>query len=312
MKILISGASGFVGKNLAFYLKDKGHEIVAISRRPAGNSEISWEQLLGDHSSVSNVDVFVHLAGKAHDLKSTSNAGEYFEINTELTKKFFDLFVKSNAGTFIFMSSVKAVADAVEGELKEEVVPDPKTPYGQSKQQAEQYILNGYLPVNKRVLVLRPCMIHGPGNKGNLNVLYNFAKKGIPYPLASFNNKRSFLSIVNLSFIVNNLITDAAVPGGVYNLSDDEPLSTNTVIQLLNEITGKKSRLLKISPAIIKTIAGLGDKLALPLNSEKLNKLTENYMVSNKKIKDALKISRMPVTSAEGLKVTFKSFLQKK
>ena len=312
MKVLISGASGFVGKNLTVFLKDNGHKIIAVSRNPETECEISWEQLLADYVSTSDVDVFVHLAGKAHDLRNTSDASEYFEINTELTKRFFDLFIKSDAATFIFMSSVKAAADTVEGELKEEVDPDPKTAYGQSKQQAEQYILHSDLPANKRVLILRPCMIHGPGNKGNLNQLYNFVKKGIPYPLAAFDNKRSFLSMVNLSFIINNLIINTDVPGGIYNLSDDESLSTNTVIQLLNEAIGRKSRLLKINRSIINSVAVLGDKFKLPLNSEKLKKLTESYMVSNKKIKNALKISRLPVSSAEGLKITFKSFLQDK
>jgi nucleoside-diphosphate-sugar epimerase len=312
MRILISGASGFVGKNLTVFLKDNGHEIIAISRNPEAKCEISWEQLLNDNSLIKDVDVFIHLAGKAHDLKNIADASEYFEINTELTKRFFDLFLKSDAATFIFMSSVKAAADTVEGELKEEVDPDPKTAYGQSKQQAEQYILNSDLPANKRVLILRPCMIHGPGNKGNLNQLYNFVKRGIPYPLAAFDNKRSFLSIANLGFIINNLVINSDVPGGIYNLSDDESLSTNTVIQLLNEAIGRKSRLFKINTSIINTVAVLGDKLKLPLNSERLKKLTESYVVSNKKIKNALKISRLPISSADGLKITFKSFIQDK
>lgn len=311
MKILISGANGFVGKNLTVFLKENGHQVIAISRNPIGETGISWDRLFNDATSGTGADVFIHLAGKAHDLKNTSNACEYFEINTELTKKFFDFFLKSDSGSFIFMSSVKAAADTVEGELKEEVDPDPKTPYGQSKRQAEQYILSSDLPVNKRVFILRPCIIHGPGNKGNLNLLYNFVKKGIPYPLAAFDNKRSFLSIANLSFVINNLIINPDVPGGIYNLSDDEPLSTNTVIQLLNGVIGRKSRLLKINQATIKTIAGLGDRLKLPLNSEKLKKLTESYMVSNEKIKNVLKISQLPVSSNEGLINTFKSFLQK-
>ncbi|HEY4197059.1 MAG TPA: nucleoside-diphosphate-sugar epimerase, partial [Mucilaginibacter sp.] len=119
-------------------------------------------------------------------------------------------------------------------------------------------------------------------------------------------------SVANLSFIINKLIINSDVPGGIYNLSDDESLSTNTVIQLLNESVGKKCRLLKINRSAINTIAVLGDKFKLPLNSERLKKLTESYMVSNKKIKSALKISRLPVSSAEGLKITFKSFIQDK
>jgi nucleoside-diphosphate-sugar epimerase len=301
-KIYITGSSGFVGANLSDYLKK--YTQFSICHLNLRKQNISKLELDSDST-------IIHLAGIAHDMKKTSDADKYFEINTELTKNIFDIFLQSAATNFIFMSSVKAVADKVSGILTEDSVSNPQTPYGQSKLQAENYILKFSTP-EKRVFILRPCMIHGPGNKGNLNLLYNFVKKGIPYPLAAFENKRSYLSISNLNFIINNLIINPDVPGGVYNLSDDEPFSTNAVIQLFNDAMGKKSRLWKISPIIIKVIASLGDKLKLPLNSEKLKKLTENYIVSNKKIKDVLKISRLPVSSAEGLKITIDSFLQDK
>jgi nucleoside-diphosphate-sugar epimerase len=89
----------------------------------------------------------------------------------------------------------------VEGVLTEEVEPKPLTHYGKSKLMAEEYILSQPLSVGKSYYILRPCMIHGPGNKGNLNLLYQIVQKGIPYPLAAFENKRSFLSIENLCFI---------------------------------------------------------------------------------------------------------------
>ena len=111
---------------------------------------------------------------------------------------------------------------------------DPKTPYGQSKQQAEQYIMSAKLPENKRVFIIRPCMIHGPGNKGNLNLLFSVVKKGIPYPLAAYKNKRSFLSIDNLCFAMQQLIIQP-IPSGIYQLSDDEALSTNDLISLIGE-----------------------------------------------------------------------------
>ncbi len=223
--------------------------------------------------------------------------------------RLFNLFLQSGARDFLYISSVKAVADSVSGVLDERATPDPKTPYGKSKLKAEEYLQSQKLPENKRLFILRPCMIHGPNNKGNLNLLYRFAKKGIPYPLASFENKRSFLSIDNLNFVIEKLINETAVAGGVYNVADDEPLSTNRVITLFNEILGKKNRLWKVNPFIIKALAGLGDKIKLPLNSSQLQKLTESYIVSNDKIKQALSISRLPVTSSEGLKSTIKSFV---
>lgn len=130
-------------------------------------------------------------AGKAHDTKNEGVAETYFTINTGLTRKVFDFFVKSSAKKFIFFSSVKAAADFVVGDkLTEEVIPTPKGPYGESKIAAENYIREGFesyrLQVTggeKQVYILRPCMIHGPGNKGNLNLLYNVVRKGLPWPL---------------------------------------------------------------------------------------------------------------------------------
>jgi nucleoside-diphosphate-sugar epimerase len=306
MKVLISGANGFVGKNLSACLQGSGHRLTAISRNPSGENQIGWEQVFNDQLLT---DVFIHLAGKAHDLKNEGRAQEYFTVNTDLTIRLFNLFLQSGASDFIYLSSVKAVADSVTGVLDENFTPDPKTPYGKSKLKAEEYLLSQKLPENKRLFILRPCMIHGPKNKGNLNLLYRFAKMGIPYPLASFENKRSFLSISNLNFVIGKLISDRAVSSGVYNVADDEPMSTNTVITLFNEILGKRNRLWRISPILIKALAGLGDKIRLPLNSSKLQKLTESYVVSNKKIKQALTINQMPVSSTEGLKITIKSFV---
>ena len=98
----------------------------------------------------------------------------------------YDAFLMSNSSVFIMLSSVKAVADDVVGPLREDCVPNPKTHYGKSKLLAELYILSKQIPHGKRVYVLRPCMIHGPNNKGNLDVLYKFVSKRIPWILGAF------------------------------------------------------------------------------------------------------------------------------
>lgn len=307
MKIIVSGGSGFVGSNIVERLRKKGIVVTNISREKSGDNVIGWEQFLKKPSAF-DFAVFIHLAGKAHDTKNTSKADEYFDINTELTRKVFDIFLKSGASKFIFMSTVKAAADTVDGILTEDVIPAPKTPYGQSKLEAEKYILNNDLPAGKRIFILRPCMIHGPGNKGNLNLLYKFVTKRVAYPLAAFDNKRSFLSIDNLGYVVEQMVISDAIPGGIYNVADDEPLSTNKVVKIIAETSGIKDKLLNINPRLIRTIAKIGDKLHLPLNSERLKKLTESYIVSNVKLKDALHISNLPLSSEEGLRLTIQSF----
>lgn len=296
MKIQITGATGFVGQNLLNYLENHNFATASLSLRKE-DWKINFD---------TKADAIIHLAGKAHDTKNTSEASDYFKINTELTKELFNVFLQSEAKDFIYFSSVKAAADEVIGILDENVSPNPKTTYGISKLKAEEYILSKELPQGKRVFIIRPCMIHGPGNKGNLNLLYGFAKKGLPYPLASYENKRSFLSIENLCFAVEQLLVQD-IASGIYQFADDESLSTNEVIELAGKSLGKKTKMWKISKALIDAVAKAGDSLKLPLNSERLQKLTENYVVSNDKIVKAMG-KPFPVSSREGLLKTFESF----
>ena len=224
MNILITGATGFVGQNLVSSL-NKNHKIVIKSYRYKSEQKIEVNQ-----------DVIVHLSGKAHDLKKSSNTNKYLEANFELTKQLYDGFLRSKTSkTFIFISSVKAVADSVLDLLTEEYIPTPKTDYGISKLAAENYIINKKPTENKRFFILRPCMIHGPNNKGNLNLMYSLVRKKIPWPLGNYKNKRSFLSIDNFNFVIREIINDVSIDSGIYNLADDESLSTNCLVALASE-----------------------------------------------------------------------------
>jgi len=181
---------------------------------------------------------------------------------------------------------VKAAADRVvetgraPSLLTEDIIPHPIGPYGESKIKAEEYIqsqlsiINCQLSIKKSVYILRPCMIHGPGNKGNLNLLYKVVSKGIPWPLGAFENRRSFMNIRNLSYIVEQFILQNP-ESGIY---------------------------------FITCIAQIGTFCKLPFNSERLRKLTENYVVSNQKMKTALEITHLPVDVRTGLKHTLETF----
>jgi len=373
-RILITGVNGFVGSNLVAALFNN-HQIYGLDivtpQKEGVVKTFTWKDL----NSLPEIDVIIHLAGKAHDTKSQTNAQIYFDINTRLTQKIYDWFLTSNAKKFIFFSSVKAAADRVEGDiLTEDVVPSPKGPYGESKIAAENYILSKEPPTPKgekeesqepgtknqesdgksifsttdyllpmkletyrlceitdsllptingvgdipplrdyqlsTTYILRPCMIHGPGNKGNLNLLYQVVKKGIPYPLGAFENRRSFTSIDNLSFVISELI-EKDIPGGIYNVGDDESLSTNELIALMAKTMNKPNRTWKWNKSFVEVIARAGTILHLPLNTERLNKLTENYVVSNDKLKKALGIKKMPVTAKDGFIKTIQSFENK-
>ena len=301
---IITGNKGFVGSNLEKYLILQKKQIIGVSRNSSGN-EVNYENLnLEKRKSIKS---FIHLAGKAHDLKNTSEDNDYFEVNTELTKRLFDQFLVSDCEVFIYMSSVKAVADNVEGKLDENFEPIPVTAYGRSKLAAENYILSKNIPEDKRVYILRPCMIHGPNNKGNLNLLYSFVSKGIPYPFGKYTNRRSFTSVDNLCFIINELIDNVKIESGIYNVADDASLSTIDLVQMISEVLNKPTRILKLPKLFVRLLAKIGDFLPIPINSERLQKLTENYEVSNLKIKKAIK-KQLLLSSKEGIKKTIASF----
>lgn len=311
MKILITGIHGFVGGNLVRALGASneiyGLDIVAPEKEGVLRT-FSWQDL--EAGRVPQVDAVIHLAGKAHDLKNAAGPEVYFKVNTGLTQQVYDWFRASTARKFVFFSSVKAAADFVPGDvLTEDIVPNPVGPYGESKIKAENYI-QAHPAEGKQVYILRPCMIHGPGNKGNLNLLFGVVKKGIPWPLGAFENRRSFTSVANLCFAIGGLLS-RNVPSGIYNMGDDEALSTNELIAVICKALGRKPRIWRLPKGLMKGLAHAGDLLHLPLNSERITKLTENYVVSNAKIKQALGIDRMPLRAAEGLEATIRSFNEK-
>ena len=309
MNILITGSSGFVGKNISEYLNVGSFKLYSLDRlynnSTLFNKSFTWENFYELESY--SFDVIIHLAGIAHDIKNSTKPEAYYEINYGLTKRIFDFFLKSNSHKFIFFSSIKAVLDKTEIKLNEDVIPNPQTPYGLSKLKAENYIIDK-ISNNKISFILRPCMIHGPGNKGNLNLLTNFIKFFKFWPLYNFDNKRSFCSIDNLCFLLERLITNKHLHTSIFNISDDEAISTNDLVQIIANSLSIKLGVFKIPKIIIQLIASIGDFLYLPINTHKLEKLTESYVVSNNKIKRALKINNLPIGSKDGIEKTLKSF----
>ena len=315
MKILITGVHGFVGSNLVKALSKEhiiyGLDIISPIKEGV-RFTFGWDYL-DLKNEIPEVDAIIHLAGKAHDTKNQTETDTYFKINRDLTIKVFDYFSSHpNIKKFVFFSTAKAAADRVDGVLTEDVVPSPVGPYGESKIAAEQYILNTMKSrpdefKDRGVYVFRPCMIHGPGNKGNLNLLYNVVKKGIPWPLGAFENRRTFTSVENICFAVNGVLAKE-VESGIYNMGDDEALSTNELIEEICKSLGKKAHIWKLPKGVMIGVAKIGGALHLPLNSDRLQKLTENYVSSNEKIKKDIGVAKMPVDARTGLQATLKSF----
>jgi nucleoside-diphosphate-sugar epimerase len=291
-KILLSGASGFVGINLSKFLIDLDYCVDSVNIKS------------GIHPSIlENCDVFIHLAGIAHDVKGKYTYEDYLSANYKLTKDLYDIFLKSNAKIFIFFSSIKAVTDHSDEILTEKIFPNPKTSYGESKLLAENYILNHSCKENQKAFIIRPCMIHGKNNKGNLNDLYKFIKFGLPWPFGLYENKRSFCSIDNLLFVMEKLISIDNIQSGIYNIADSEPLSTNEVVAMIANSQNRKLNKINIPIKLIKLLGRLGDLFNLPFNSLKIEKLTQNFVVSNHEILKQINTS-LPLTAKEGLAKT--------
>ena len=298
MKIALFGSTGFVGQHLLDGLEA---EIIPVNIR-----KIAWESQIP-----ADVDAFINCIGKAHDHKGAATEHDFYFANYELVKVLFEEFLKSNAQIFIHISSIAAVEENERKEvLTENSVGNPQSHYGKSKKAAEEYLLKQSLPSGKKIFILRPTMIHGEGDKGNLTLLYKIISKGIPYPLGAFQNSRTFISVDNVVFLINEIIKKhTEMKGGVYHITDDEPLSTQKIIEIIGAAKGKKPLILSPPKFLINSLAKMGDMISLPINSKRLKKMTSNLIVSNQKIKKELHLDSLPMSAENGMKKTIESFI---
>lgn len=299
--VLITGYNGFIGRNLIKAMH--GHRIIGVDLQQSElvDKHLTWSEV----EKVCEIDVIIHLAGKAHDTENSNDSKEYYDVNVGLTEQIFKVFISSKAKKFIYFSSVAAVTDSLpSGEvLREETTPDPLTHYGKSKLAAEKYITEQVLPEDKQIYILRPSMVHGPGNRGNLPMLFKFIKRGFPWPLGAYNNQRTFTYIGNLMYVIQQLIEKTIEPG-TFQVVDDESISSNDLVRTIMKSLSRTVRIWYIPPFIINLLARIGDVFGLPINSFRLKKLTTSFEVSNKKIKNALRIDKMPFQAVDGLKMS--------
>lgn len=294
-KTIILGSSGFIGQNL-------------IKRNP--NSEGVSLRDGNWKNQISDAEVIINLVGKAHDHKGTATEQDFRYANVDLAKEIFNEFLKSNAKLLIHISSIAAQEEFESSKpLKEENQCHPFSSYGKTKREAEEWLLQQNLPVKKKLIILRPPMVHGEGDKGNLGLLYKLISKGIPYPLASFDNKRSFISIDNFSYFINQIIENKELlENGIYHISDDEAVSTKEIIEIIKKVENNNTLNLSLPKVLVKFLAKIGDIIPLPLNTKRLKKMTGNLEVSNQKIKNALGITQLPISAKKGIEITIKSF----
>ena len=242
MKVLVTGASGFLGLSQCTRLSREGYEVVACSRSrvdrpgifyvrsPELGPEADWSEALAD------VNAVVHLAGLAHITSEKSNPEtdkKYMRINAEGSRRLAEQCAAAGVKHIVFLSSSHAVAAASDDMLTDRTIPRPMTAYGRSKLAAEGAIKSVLADSDCAWTILRPPLVYGPGNQANFGLLVKLVQTGIPLPLASVRNRRSFIYVENLIDLIATCLGNPKAFGKTFYPSDGEDVSTPELIRAI-------------------------------------------------------------------------------
>ena len=304
-KILVTGATGFVGRNLIPALKKSGYDILC-----AVSKEVSWLdttqiiisrlELMEDWSTIlTGIDVIIHLAAKVHIMEGNVSFEEFFIVNSTATKKLAEQAAQYGVKRFIFLSSIKVNGEfTLKGlPFTEENMQNLVDPYARSKLLAEKNLLDIGEKSTMEIVILRPSLVFGPGVKANFLKMIQLVNKGFPLPFGGIKNKRTFVFIENLISAIQSVINEPKAANQVYLVADNESWSLPELLQFIAKKMNKKSRLITI-PGLLRLFKLLG-LTALS------TRLFGSLEVNNDKIKQQIGW-KPPVSSAEGLIKTIK------
>ena len=309
MIALVTGAAGFIGRHLCEKLKANGYAVAGLDLTPHKPAWCdTWHQVdITIHpegnppllNACDNIDVIFHLAGKVHALAEVkSDAAEYHLINTDGTKNLLLAAAQKKVRKFVFFSTIKVYGEKIPGlnnrlePISETTATIPDTPYGQSKLDAEKLTLDGGYIDN--ATVLRLCMVYGPGAKGNILKMIKTIKKGIPFLLPDFHNKRS---MVDVRDVVNAAVLAAESPQAkrqTYIISDGNAYSTRQIIDAIYHALGKFRWPVAVPSWIFAMLGGTGDIIGkirgrrFIFDSDALNKISGSAWFSSSKIEHEL------------------------
>lgn len=299
-KVLVTGATGFVGRSLVPALVASGYDVLcAVSKTvdwlKAPQVVINRIELMDDWSAVlPGVDVIVHLAAKVHVMEGNVSLAEFCKVNSDATRSLAEQAAQSGVKRFVFMSSIKVNGEftLTGAPFTEDNALDIDDPYGKSKLIAEQSLLELSHKTSMDVVILRPSLIFGPGVKANFLKMMNLVNKGLPLPFARIDNKRSFVFIDNLVSAIQTVIVEPQAANQVFLVADNEAWSLSGLLNCIAEKMGKKSRLFFV-PGLVFLFK------TLRLNAVG-TRLFGSLEVNNNKIKKQLGWAP-PVSSAEGI-----------
>ncbi len=275
MRILITGANGFIGRALCTALADTAHKVVACARNkldlevaryeyafvPVVNGNAEWQ------SSLADVDVVIHLAARVHVMCEplANPLDAYRETNVEGTMNLARQAAKAGVKRFIFISSIKVNGEQTPAGRPFTTfdVPDPQDPYGISKYEAEQGLLELAEETDMEVVIIRPPLVYGPGVKGNFSSMMQWVRAGWPLPLGAIDNRRSLVSLDNMISLIMTCIDHPAAENQIFLASDGEDLSTSDLLRRLADAAGVPSRLIPVPVGVLSTGLSLIGKEAI-------------------------------------------------
>lgn len=272
MRVLVTGASGFVGSPLCRHLSQSGINVRAVVRNPSIPvvPPAEWETfVLGEinestdwRQALTGVDVVIHAAARVHVMRDRSEdpLAEFRRVNTTGTEHLARQAARLGVQRVVYLSSIKVNGENTEpfAPFRETDSPNPQDPYGISKLEGEVALKNVASETGLEVVIVRPPLVYGPHVRGNVATMLSLAYRGIPLPLGSIANSRSFLAVENLCSFLHQCITSPAAAGETFLVSDGRALSTPELFRLLSAGMGKRARLYSIPDRLLKTVCTVG------------------------------------------------------
>lgn len=316
-KVLLTGASGFVGSELLRQLLREGFSVRAISRTkpdidvPAHEGQYEWQFFdLSDTKSnfkslLTDIDIVMHVAAQAHKMGKLSEEtkNQFRTTNTLATKELVNASLSNKVGKFLFLSTIKVNGEtSAGGVIRATDKPNPGDHYAQSKYDAEVLLREAAAGTGMKYYILRPPLVYGENVKANFRKLINLVSKGLPLPLGSIENKRSLIYLGNLVDIMMRCVRSTNLPEGTYLVKDID-ISTSDLIREIANALNEKVMLVNISPKILTFVASLVDK------RDVAERLTGSLIVDDTDIRE--KLSWLPpVPFREAMKITTKSLVK--
>ncbi len=292
--ILVTGATGFVGRHLCRYLLSQNWRVRAVGRQEkfdledpsleycyveSIDSQTDWKDYL------KGVDVVVHLASRVHQMKERGMQflDVYQEINVRGTRQLAKAAMDQHVKRFIYLSTIKVNGEkTIDMPFRADEQPRPQGAYSLSKLQAELVLQEVSRRSGMEWVIIRPTLVYGPSVKGNFRHLIKLAKTHIPLPFASIHNRRSLVSIYNLCHFIECCLTHANATGEIFLISDDEDVSTPQLIKLLRKAMSRWGCVFYFPVSLLKLMS------VFCLCTKEMSRLTQSLQVNIEKTKRLL------------------------